>query len=164
MRRLSWLWSSLACAGLVLTAAAGWPQPLGRSAEVRRPLSEVDQLMREYFSPDSMHDFHIVSQNRNKAKAEIVARRTVRDKLKWTELAYCKVPAMQMLDTLQEGTITVRVKLERESPGRTYVTVVPVFEGVYEFAGNTNTRQCASNGVLEKEILRAAGAPATDLN
>jgi hypothetical protein len=163
MRRLFWLWSA-ACAGLVLTAASGWTQPLGRSAEVHRSLGAVDQSVRDYFSPGSMHDFQIVSQSRTKAKAEIVARRAVRDKLKWTELAYCRVPAMQMLDTLQQGNITVRVKLERESSDRTYVTVVPAFEGVYEFAGNTNTRQCTSNGVLEKDILRAAGAPDTDLN
>jgi hypothetical protein len=71
---------------------------------------------------------------------------------------------MQMMYTLQQGNITVRVTLERESADRTYVTVVPVFEGIYQFAGNRATPQCISNGVLEKDLLRAAGANPAELN
>lgn len=154
--------SMTAASMLLIGASAAAPESLGRSADVRRPLNQVNQALLDYFSPDSMHDFQIISRSRGKSKFEITARRTVADNVKWTQWAYCKAPAMRMLDTLQQGNITVRVKLDRESPNRTYVTVTPQFEGVYQFAGNTNTLQCMSNGVLEQDILRAAGAAAMD--
>jgi hypothetical protein len=155
-----------AIAGLIaiLAAPSAWPQPAGRSADIHRPLDQVYAGLDNYFSPDSMHDFQVVSRTRTKSKVEIVAKRTVMDKMKWSTWAYCEVPATQMLDTLQQGNITLRVKLDRESANRTYVTVTPDFEGQYQFAGNSTTRPCASNGVLEKDILRAAGATDTELH
>ncbi len=147
-----------------LAALLAWSKPLSRSVEIHRPLDQVYAAVSNYFSPDSLHDFQIVSRSRSKSKAEFVAKRTMQDKIKWSEWAYCRVPTMQLLDTLQQGNITVRVKLERESANHTYVTVTPDFEGIYELAGNSRTQQCASNGVLEKDILRAAGAADTDLN
>jgi len=147
-----------------LLASPAWSRPLSRSVDIHRPFDRVYSAVSEYFSPDSMHDFQIVSQNRSRSKAEFIAKRTVQDKMKWSDWAYCKVPAMQLLDTLQQGNITVTVKLERESASHTYVTVTPDFEGVYQFAGNSRSQQCASKGVLENDILRGAGASATDLN
>jgi hypothetical protein len=148
----------------ITTPSLGRSEPLGRSADIHRPFNQVDKAVTEYFAPDSMHDFQIVSQSRTRSKAEVVARRTVQDKLKWSQWAYCKMPAMQMVYTLAQGNVTVRVKLDRESADRTYVTVTPAFEGIYQFAGNQSTRQCMSNGVLEKDILRAAGASDAQLN
>ena len=149
---------------IALAAPLAWSGPLSRSMEIHRPLDQVYAAMANYFSPDSMHDFQLVSHSRTKSKAEFVAKRTMQDKIKWSEWAYCTVPAMQLLDTLQQGNITVTVKLERESADRTFVTVTPDFEGVYELAGNSHNQQCASNGVLERDILRAAGAAGTDLH
>ena len=143
---------------------AAWAQPLSRTVEIHHPLGDVYAALSNYFSPDSMHDFQVVSHRRTKSKAEFVAKRTVQDQMKWSEWAYCKLPSLQMLATLQQGNITVTVELERESADRTYATVTPAFEGVYALADNTTTRQCTSKGILEKDILRAAGAAETDLN
>jgi hypothetical protein len=147
-----------------LLASSAGGKLLSRSADIPRPFDQVYAAVSKYFSPDSMHDFQIVSQKRSRTKAEIVAKHTVQDKAKWSAWAYCKVPALQLLDTLQQGNVTVTVKVERESAGRTFVTVTPDFQGVYQFAGNTRTQQCASNGVLENDILRGAGASDSDLN
>lgn len=124
-----------------------------------------------YLSPDSIHDFKIISVSRSAAKAEFVATRTLRDKTKWSEWAYCEVPTMQMLDTLNRGNVKVRVVLERESKDHTYVTATVDFQGIYNTLGSngtgasaTRTQQCASNGVLEKDLLRAAGAAHTDVH
>ncbi|GEM_PF-6189991 len=159
---------SLASAGgavlVFVLVSIAWPQSFGRSADIRRPFDRVRASMLNYFSPAGMHDFQIVSQSSTKSRAEIVARRTVRDKLEWPELAYCKLPGMQMMYTLQQGNVTVRVKMDRESANRTYVSVIPQFEGVYQFAGNQTTLKCTSQGALEKDILSAAGASAADLN
>ncbi|HEY2105494.1 MAG TPA: hypothetical protein VGH29_06900 [Candidatus Binataceae bacterium] len=148
----------------LICLAASWSRALSRSVEIHRPMDKIYAAMTNYFSPDSLHNFQLVSRTRNQSKAEFVAKRTMRDKIKWSQLAYCTVPALQMLDTLQRGNITVKVKLERESADHTFVTVTPDFEGTYELAGTARTQQCASNGVLEKDILRAAGAADTDLN
>jgi hypothetical protein len=147
-----------------LAASSAWSRPLSRSADIHRPFDQVYASVSKYFSPDSRHDFQIVSQNRSKSKAEFVAKRIVQDKMKWSDWAYCEVPTLQLFDTLQQGNITVTVELERESAGHTYVTVTPDFEGVYQFAGNSRTQQCASKGGLENDILRGAGASASDLN
>jgi hypothetical protein len=149
-------------AGFAVSSA--WAKLLSRSVDIHRPIDQVYAAVSNYFSPDSMHDFQIVSQNKSKSKAELVARRTVQDKMKWSDWAYCSVPAMQMLDVLQQGNVRVTVKMERESADHTFVTVTPDFEGIYQFAGNSRTQQCVSNGVLEKDILRGAGASDRDLN
>jgi len=157
----------LTIAGSLLTGlvwSAGWAQPLSRTVEIHRPLGDVYAALSNYFSPDSMHDFQVVSHKQTKSKAEFVAKRTVQDQMKWSEWTYCKLPTLQMLDTLQQGNIKVTVELERESPNRTYVTVTPTFEGVYALADNSTSRKCTSKGILEKDILRAAGAAETDLN
>ncbi len=147
----------------MMLAGRAWPQTISRSTEIHRPFDQVYAAMENYFSPDSMHNFQIVSRSRTKSKAELVATRTVTDQMKWSDWAYCKVPAMQMFDTLQQGNITVRVRIDRQSPARTYVTVTPDFQAQYALAGNSSTRQCTSKGVLEKDILRGAGAADSDL-
>lgn len=147
-----------------LAASSAWAKPLSRSASVHRSLDQVYTALSSYFSPDSMHDFQIVSQSKHKSQAEFVAKRTVQDKMKWSDWAYCTVPAMQMLDIFQQGSIWVTVTLERESADHTFVSVTPDFKGTYQFAGNSRAQECVSNGVLEKDILRGAGAADSDLN
>jgi hypothetical protein len=151
---------------LLIGAAATSPraQVIGRSVEIHRPLSRVYASLSNYFAPDSMHDFQIVSASKSRSKAEIVATRTVQDQMKWRHWAYCKVPALQMFDKLQKGNITVRVEMHRDSADRTWVTVTPDFQGVYALAGNSRTQQCQSKGTLEKDILLGAGASPDELN
>ncbi len=148
---------------ILLASALAW-STASHSVEVHRPFDQVYAAVANYFSPDSMHDFTIASQTGSKSKAEFVAQRTVQDKLKWSDWAYCAVPAMEMLYVLQQGNITVSVKMERESADHTFVTVMAEFTGVYQFAGKSITQKCVSNGVLEKDILRGAGAADTDLH
>jgi hypothetical protein len=151
----------------VLIGAAAIPArawAMGRSAEVHRSLSRVYASVSNYFAADSMHDFQIVSASKSRSKVQIVATRTTQDQMKWRQWAYCKVPALQMFDTLQQGNITVRVEIHRDSADRTWVTVTPDFQGVYALAGNSHTQQCQSKGVLEKDILLGAGASPDELN
>jgi len=142
----------------VLASAVAWSRSFSRSANIHRPFAQVYASMSNYFSPNSLRDFQIVSMNKNRSKAELVAKRTVQDQLKWTNWAYCKVPTLRLFDSLQQGDITVRMKLDREGADRTFVTVRAEFQGIYQFAGNSRVQQCSSNGALEKDILRAAGA------
>jgi hypothetical protein len=152
---LSWL--------ILLVASSASSRTLRRSVDIHRPFEQVYDSLSNYFSPDSMHDFQVLSKSRSKSRAEFVARRSVQGKLKWSDCAFCKVaPATARHPAT--GQYHVRVKLERESANHTYVTVTPQFEGVYEFAGNSTPRQCTSRGVLEKDILLGAGAADTDLD
>jgi hypothetical protein len=156
---MKWLLATITASALICaTNISAWPQTVGRSVEVHRPLTRVYASLSHYFGPDSMHDFQIVSAGKSGAKGEIVATRTVQDQVKWNQWAYCKVPALQMFDKLQQGNVTVRVKMHRDSADRTWVTVTPDFQGVYALAGNSRTQQCQSKGTLEKDILLGAGA------
>ncbi len=164
MKHLSLSLTLTLTVAILLTSTLAWSTAVSHSVEIHRPFDQVYAAVANYFSPDSMHDFKIVSQTRSKSKAEFVAQRTVQDKLKWSDWAYCAVPAMQMLYVLQQGNITVSVKLEREDADHTFVTVTPQFAGVYQFADKSITQQCVSNGALEKDILRGAGAADSDLH
>jgi hypothetical protein len=154
----------IGCLLMGFAAAAAWAEPIGRSVEISRPFNAVYDSLSTYFSPDSMHDFQVLTESKSKSAGEIVAKRTITDPVKWRELTYCKVPALQMLDTLKEGDVTVTVKVNSAGSNSTYVTVTPDFEGNYEFAGSSHTQQCQSNGELEKDILLGAGAAETDLH
>jgi hypothetical protein len=148
---------------LLLSAIAASAKPIGHTAEVQRPFDQVYQSMSTYFAPDSMHGFRIVTMSKAKSKARIVATRTIKDPIKWRDWTYCKVPALQLLDTLQGGDVTVTVKMDSAGAHHTYVTVTPDFHGTYTFGGSSNTQQCDSRGVLEKDILRGAGATAAEI-
>jgi hypothetical protein len=147
----------------LLAATSARAQMSSRSADVHRPYGRVYASIANYFAPDSPRDFRIVSVTRHRSKAEFVATHIVHDKVKWSAWTYCKVPATQLFDALQQGNVTVRVKVERDGADHTYVTVSAEFQGVYQFAGNSSTTQCTSQGTLEKDILSAAGASPSDL-
>ena len=147
---------------LSIASVTAWAKPIGRSAEVKRPLDQTYDSLSKYFAPDSLHQFQI--QQADKSSGEIIAKREGVDQNTWHEWAYCSVAASEMLSSLKEGTVTVKVKLDRDGDSHTFVTVTPSFEGIYEFAGTPSTVHCQSNGVLEKDILRAAGASDTELD
>lgn len=64
-----------------------------------------------------------------------------------------------LLDSLDNGGVTVKIKVEGVGRHTSYVHVDADFEGTYKSLGATQTaQQCVSKGVLEQNILAAAGA------
>ena len=63
-----------------------------------------------------------------------------------------------MIYKLQDGTVTITVKLKRSTPHSTLASVSADFQGRYALGGNQNTVACTSKFTLEDSILAAAGA------
>lgn len=131
-------------------------EPVPRSAEIARPTDQVFRALKNYFTDSGVHQFELVSADQ--AAGIIVAKRHGIDDNTWRELAYCEVPAVNILDTLQDGTVIVHVKLKRDQPSQTYVTVTADFKGYYALGNAQHTVSCQSKGVLEKDILASAGS------
>ncbi len=127
---------------------------LPRSAEIARPTEQVFRALKNYFADSGMPRFELISADQ--AAGIIVAGRHGIDDNTWREWAYCELPAINMLDTLKDGAVTVNVRLKRDQPNRTYVTVTADFKGNYALGNAEHTVSCQSKGVLEKNILAAA--------
>lgn len=144
--------------GIVSGVCLAQAKPLARSAEVDRPLSQVYRSLTTYFAPDSMHFFQI--RQASEPKGVIVAYRSGIDQNTWNQWAYCKVAPLNMLDSLRQATAVVNIKLQRNGPFRTDVTVTPTLTAVYGLGASQHTVECDSRGVLEDDIFTAAGAKA----
>ena len=136
------------------------PKPFAHAAEIKAPYAKVFQNLKRFFALDSSHLFEPIEADEK--LGVIRAKRTGIDTQTWGEWAYCKTSPLNLLDSLQDATATVKVKLEKDSATRTHVAVTPDFVAVYSLAGsNTHTVTCESLGALEDQILAAAG-PSVD--
>jgi hypothetical protein len=63
-----------------------------------------------------------------------------------------------MLDTLQDGAVTMTVHVTPRSAHSSEVTVAADFKGTYRLGSSETTAQCVSTGQLENRVLEAAGA------
>src|SRR5229473_1081554 len=113
-------------------ASSSWakdPKPFPQTAEVNKPMEQVFASLREYFSGGDSKNFQLVKADQK--TGTLVAKRTGIDQRTWGAWAYCKVSTMNLLDTLEDGTVTVKVKLESDAMKKTHVSVTPDFEGEY---------------------------------
>ncbi len=130
---------------------------LPRSADIARPTEQIFVAIKNYFADSGTRQFELLSADQ--ATGIIVAKRHGIDDNTWREWAYCELPAINLLDILKDGTVTVNVRLKRDQPNRTYVTVTADFKGNYALGNAEHTVSCQSKGVLEKNILASAGPP-----
>ena len=161
MRRIS-IGISLA-AGFILGSTVSFarePKPFAHSAEIKAPYAKVYQNLKRFFALDSSHLFEATEADEK--LGVIRAKRIGIDSRTFGEWAYCKTSPLNLLDSLQDATVTVKVRLEKDSPTRTHVAVTTEFVGEYSLAGtNTHTITCETLGALEDQILAAAG-PSVD--
>ncbi len=139
-------------------AAPAQPKSIPQIAKVPKTFSETFRTLKNYFSPGT--PFTLVTAD--EATGTIVAKRSNIDQNTWSQWAYCKLSPLHMLDSLEDGSVMVNVKVERAGNDSSYVTVSTNFEGTYGLASQVNTTQCTSRGVLEKNILAAIGAPSAN--
>ena len=131
------------------------PRIVPRVLEVPKPIGEVFVNLKKYFADASSH-FELVSANER--THTLVAKQTTADDLSWRHWAFCETGPVQMIYKLQDGTVTVTVKLDRSTPHSTLASVSADFQGRYALGGNQNTVACTSKFALEDSILAAAGA------
>lgn len=162
MKSLPRLFASVVAILLSCAIASAQDAPsMPRTAEIARPSEQVFAALKGYFSDSLAHQFELVSADQR--SGVIVAKRHGIDENTWTSWAFCKTAALNMFDTLTEGTVTVNVKVEPEGPNQTRVTITPDFKGHYSLGNAQHTLSCQSKGALEKTILASAGPAAGQL-
>jgi hypothetical protein len=132
------------------------PRIVPRVQEIPKPVGEVFATLKKYFNDASSH-FELVRADER--THTLVAKQTATDDMTWRHWAFCETGPVQMIYKLQDGTVTVTVKLEKSTRHSTLATVSADFQGRYALAGNQSTVACTSKFVLEDSILAAAGAP-----
>ncbi|MGZ3919569.1 MAG: hypothetical protein ACXVC7_04725, partial [Bacteroidia bacterium] len=132
------------------------PRIVPRVQEIQKPAGEVFFTLKKYFTDASLSHFELLSADER--THTLVAKQTALDDLTWRNWAFCETGPVQMIYKLQDGTVTVTVKLEKSPPHSTLDTVSADFQGRYALGGNQTTVACTSKFVLEDSILAAAGA------
>ena len=132
------------------------PRIVPRIQEIPKPVGEAFATLKKYFNDASSH-FELVRADER--THTLVAKQTTTDDMTWRHWAFCETGPVQMIYKLQDGTVTVTVKLEKSTRHSTLATVSADFQGRYALGGNQSTVACTSKFVLEDSILAAAGAP-----
>jgi hypothetical protein len=141
---------------LWFASAAAQPAVIPQSGQARRDASRTFEILKHYFSDPARNMFTLVSAD--PASHRIVAKRSGIDTQTWGEWSYCKLNPEHMIDTLEDGSVMVTVKIDPAGRDASYVEVTADFEGTYGLGSSETTTQCVSKDVLENNILQAAGA------
>jgi hypothetical protein len=143
---------------VLCSSAAAQPAVIPRIGEAPHDVNRTYELVREYLDNPSNGLFTIVRADR--ATGTIIARLNGMNAQQWGEWAYCKLGPKQMLDTLNEGAVTLTITITQAGSRSSEIKIAADFRGTYTGLGNSETTaQCISTGALENRILEAAGAP-----
>jgi hypothetical protein len=132
------------------------PRIVPRIIEIQRPVDEVFATLKKYFTDSSLSTFQLVSED--KRTHTLVAKQSGLGEETWRSWAFCETGPVQMIYKLDDGTVTVTVKLTKASRHSTLASVSADFQGTYSLSSNQNKVACTSKFVLEDKILAAAGA------
>jgi hypothetical protein len=132
------------------------PRIVPRMRQIEKPADEVFATLKKFFTDSSLSNFTLVSAD--KRTLTLVAKQSGVDDGTWTRWAYCQTGPVQMIYKLEDGTVTVTVKLDKSPNHSTFANVSADFQGTYGLGSNENKVDCRSNFVLEDDILAAAGA------
>ena len=114
------------------------------------------KILKNFLSDPMNGSFSIVRAD--SATHLLIAKRNGINTKDWNDWTYCKLGPDQMLDTLEDGMVTLTVKIEPAGAKSSNVSITADFKGTYGFAGTETTAQCVSKGVLENRMLEAVGA------
>ncbi len=132
------------------------PRIIPHSAPINKPVTEVFQTLKSYFSDRLESKFELVSADEK--TGTIVARQTGIDSARWSNWAACQTDPLHMIYQLNDAIVTVTIKLEQAPHHTTFMTVTADFQGLYGLARDETTIECKSTGALEDSILAFAGA------
>lgn len=132
------------------------PRIIPRSQEIKKPADQVFATLKKYFTDPQLSRFRLV--NADNATDTLVARQSGIDDETWGRWAFCEAGPLQMIYKLQDDSVTVTVKLEKEGAHSTFASVTADFQGVYGLGTNQSKIACTSKFVLEDDILAVASA------
>jgi hypothetical protein len=132
------------------------PRIVPRMNQIQKPVDEVFGAVKKYFTDSQLSHFQLVSADER--THTLVAKQSGIDDESWSKWAFCETGPVQMLYKLEDGAVTVTVKLEKSTRHSTFASVSADFQGTYGLGANQNKIACTSKFVLEDSILAAAGA------
>ena len=150
--------ASVVLPGLLLlwpVFAMAQPALVPRMAQSPQEPASAYEKLRNYLADTTRSSFKLVSAD--PVTRTIVAKRDAIDTQTWGEWAYCKVGPEHLLDTLEDGAVTVTVKIEPSAKQGSFVSISADFEATYALGSSESTIQCISNGIVENELLKIAG-------
>ena len=141
---------------VLCSTVAAQPTIIPRLGRAPHKPAQTYELLKGYLSdPLRGGFFRIVGGNSAKL---LVAERDRIDDKNWTDWAYCKLGAAQLLYELKDGRATVTMKIAPSGRSFSEVSVTADFKGTYGLGSSETIAQCVSKGVLENRILQAVGA------
>jgi hypothetical protein len=141
---------------LTKTSALEPPRIIPHSAPVNKPMPDLFQTLKTYFSDRLESKFELISADEK--TGTIVAKQTGIDSERWRQWAVCQTDPMHMIYQLNDAIVTLTIKLEQSTHNNTFMTVSADFQGNYGLAQDETTIECKSTGALEENILAFAGA------
>ena len=132
------------------------PRIVPQMQEIKKPVDEVFETFKKYFTDSSLSTFRLVSAD--KATHTLVARQSGIGEESWRKWAYCETGPVQMIYQFEDGAVTVTIKLDKSIRHSTFATVSADFQGTYGLGDNQNKVACTSKFVLEDDLLAVAGA------
>jgi hypothetical protein len=138
------------------STAVAQPAIIPRLSRAPHDPDRTYTIVKDYFAEPSNGLFKIVRAD--SISRIIIVQRAVIDTRNWGEWAYRKLGPEHMLDTLENGTVTLTVKISRDGHNTSNVSIAADFKGTYGLAGAETTVQCVPKGVLENRVLQAVGA------
>ena len=138
------------------TSALEPPRIIPHSAPINKPVPELFQTLKTYFSDRLESKFELVSADEK--AGTIVAKQTGIDSARWKSWAACQTDPLHMIYQLNDAMVTVTIKLDQAPHNTTFITVSADFRGVYGLAQDETTIECKSTGALEDSLLAFAGA------
>lgn len=161
MKRLSVL-VVFAVAALAFSAATGIAQTVPEiplSIAHRGPLSGKPGALfnqtKESFSEGRFGPYTIIGDY--PASHTLVVKRSNIDSANWSRWAYCKMGAVDLFDTLRDGSVTMTIRFAPTTRSITWVLVKAEFTGTYGLGSTVKKTECVSTGVLEEDMLRRLG-------
>jgi hypothetical protein len=148
--------ATLAIVLLCSARAAAQPTVIPRLSRAPHDAARTFQIARNYLADPSHGLFTIVRADPKNHL--LTATRHNIDTQTWSEWAYCKVSTEQMLDTLEDGAVTLEVRI-KDAGNSSDVALVAEFKGTYGLGASETTTQCISTGALENRVFEALGAP-----
>ena len=119
------------------------PRIVPRIQEIPKPVGEVFTTLKKYFTDASSHFELVRADERTRT---LVAKQTTTDDLTWRHWAFCETGPVEMIYKLQDGTVTVTVKLEKST------AAFDARHGVSGFPGPLCARRQSKHRRLHVEI------------